>query len=405
MLARAAERLPAAAAMPGGTRWEPKWDGWRAATVVHPGGARLFSRQQKDLTARFPELAGSTAEQVPVGCVLDGEVVRWSGERLDFDALQRRLTASARTIGRLAEEEPATYVAFDLLAVAGHDLRGQGYAVRRQLLEELAKGWRPPLSLSPSTDDRSVAERWMRELAPAGVEGVVAKGALQPYLGGRRDRVKVRHRDTVDLVAGAVTGSLPSSWELILGRFDDGVLRVIGRTTPVNAVQARVLGEQLRSPASVHPWPEVIRSTSYDRFNKKRDTVLTLIEPIVVEVSADTSLVAGALRHPARFVRTRPGAGSGEHHGQRRCRRLRIASSALRLSCATPTVRSCGRSCCSTGGRPRNSTCRPGTAGSIASNSTSAAGGNSPTDGSDGCRDSGNPTNRCVYWPGAAAVY
>ncbi|CAM5536441.1 ATP-dependent DNA ligase OS=Leifsonia shinshuensis OX=150026 GN=F1C12_21880 PE=4 SV=1 [Leifsonia shinshuensis] len=150
-------------------------------------GVRLFSRQRKDLTGAFPDVAAAIAEQVPAGCVLDGEVVRWSGERLDFDALQRRLTASPRTIGRLAEEQPATYVAFDLLAAAGNDLRSQGYGVRRQLLEELAKGWWPPLSLSPSTSDREVALAWMRELAPAGVEGVVAKGAAQPYLGGRRD--------------------------------------------------------------------------------------------------------------------------------------------------------------------------------------------------------------------------
>jgi len=187
MLARAAERLPTETALPGGTRWEPKFDGYRLAAVVWPGGVRLFSRQQKDLTGAFPDIAAAVADQVPVGCVLDGEVVRWSGDRLDFDALQRRLTASRRAIGRLVEEEPATYVAFDLLAVGGYDVRSQGYGVRRQLLEELAKGWWPPLGLSPSTSNREVAEKWMRELAPAGVEGVVAKGASQPYLGGRRD--------------------------------------------------------------------------------------------------------------------------------------------------------------------------------------------------------------------------
>ncbi|CAM5536724.1 hypothetical protein [Leifsonia shinshuensis] len=119
-------------------------------------------------------------------------------------------------------------------------------------------------------------------------------------------RVKVRHRDTVDLVAGAVTGSLSSPGELILGRFDEGALRIVGRTTPVSTAQARVLGHHLQPPAGVHPWPSVVRSTSYDRFSRKRDVALTLIEPIVVEVSADTSLVGGSLRHPARFVRTRP---------------------------------------------------------------------------------------------------
>ena len=189
---------------------------------------QLWSRQGKNLTAAFPELATAADAQLPPGCVVDGEAVRWADDRLDFDALQRRLTASARSIHRLVEDEPTNYVVFDLLAVAGRDLRGHPYWVRRQLLEELAKGWQPPLSLSPVTDAKSVAEGWMRDLAPAGIEGVVAKGADQPYLGGRRDWVKVRHRDTFELIAGAVTGSLSDPGELILGRYIDGELRIVG---------------------------------------------------------------------------------------------------------------------------------------------------------------------------------
>lgn len=186
MLARVAERLPGPSAMPGGTRWEPKWDGFRVAIVVDDQ-VRLWSRQKKDLTASFPELADAAADQVPSGCVMDGEAVRWADDRLDFDALQRRLTISPRSIRRLVEEEPTSYVAFDLLAVAGRDLRQHPYWVRRQLLEELAKEWEPPLTLSPATDDGATAQKWMRELARAGVEGVVAKGADQPYAGRRRD--------------------------------------------------------------------------------------------------------------------------------------------------------------------------------------------------------------------------
>jgi ATP-dependent DNA ligase len=186
-LARSAERLPSASALPGGTFYEPKWDGFRIAAVVTAAGARLWSRQRKDLTEGFPELRDAAAAQIPPGFVLDGEAVRWSDDRLDFDALQRRLTSSARTIGHLVAEEPTTYVVFDLLAVAGHDVRAQPYQVRRHLLEELAKAWEPPLSLSPATDSPDQAAAWMRELAPAGIEGIVAKGAGQPYDGDRRD--------------------------------------------------------------------------------------------------------------------------------------------------------------------------------------------------------------------------
>lgn len=307
MLARAADRIPGPKALPGGTRWEPKWDGFRTAIVRDADDPHLWSRQQKDLTAAFRELADAAAAQLPPGCVLDGEAVRWSGDRLDFDALQRRLTASSRSLRHLVQTEPATYVAFDLLAVAGRDLREHPHWVRRRLLEELATDWKPPLSLSPSTGDRAVAEGWMHDLAVAGVEGIVAKGADQPYVGGRREWVKVRHRDTVELVAAAVTGTLTDPGELILGRFRDGQLAVVGRTTPVQARQLPALRRQLREPQVEHPWPAVIRSTNgYARARKKDETPVTRIEPIVVEVEADTSLSGDSLRHPARYVRTRP---------------------------------------------------------------------------------------------------
>ncbi|MEH0110791.1 ATP-dependent DNA ligase [Tersicoccus sp. MR15.9] len=307
MLARAAPDLPGPTALPGGTRWEPKWDGYRMVITVEADQVRLWSRQGKELTVAFPELAATAAAQIPTGCVLDGEAVRWAGESLDFDALQRRLTGSPRTSARLARTEPATFVAFDLLAVAGHDTRGQPYRARRQLLEALAGKWAPPLSLCPATDDLETAQRWMVEMPAHGIEGVVAKGAAQPYRGGRRDWIKVKHQDTLELVAGAVTGTLTAPGELILGRFVDGVLRIVGRTVPIGRAHRPGLVAQLRAPAGEHPWPDVIRSTALDRFNASRDsTPVTLIEPIVVEVLADTATVGGSLRHVARYVRTRP---------------------------------------------------------------------------------------------------
>ncbi|WP_158862156.1 non-homologous end-joining DNA ligase [Leifsonia sp. AG29] len=193
MLTKSATRLPGAGALPGGTRYEPRWDGVRmVVTAAEDGAVQLWSAQQEALTASFPELVEAADGQVPPGCSVDGVAVRWAGERLDPDSLERRLTAPAKTVRRLADEEPANYVAFDLLTVAGTDLRDRPYSVRRQLLEELAKGWTPPLSLSPSTDDPEVAKGWRRDLAPAGIDGVVAKGADQAYEAGRREWVEVR---------------------------------------------------------------------------------------------------------------------------------------------------------------------------------------------------------------------
>jgi bifunctional non-homologous end joining protein LigD len=192
VLARTVERMPAAGALPGGTVYEPKWDGFRAV-FTHDGGVlQLWSRQGKDLSRTFPEIVAAGAELVPSGYAVDGEVVCWKNDRLDFDALQRRLSASTRTIGRLVKTEPVSYVTFDLVAVAGRDLREHPYHVRRALLEELAQGWAPPFTLCPATSDRAVAMNWMRDYPVAGVEGVVAKGAGQVYRGGRRDWLTVR---------------------------------------------------------------------------------------------------------------------------------------------------------------------------------------------------------------------
>lgn len=119
-------------------------------------------------------------------------------------------------------------------------------------------------------------------------------------------RIKVKHRDTFEVVAGAVTGTLTQPGELILGRYDDGELRIIGRTGPLKASATRSLVPFLKPPAIDHPWPSVISSRTYDRFQPKHETQLTLIQPLTVEISADTAVVGGTIRHVARFIRARP---------------------------------------------------------------------------------------------------
>lgn len=125
-------------------------------------------------------------------------------------------------------------------------------------------------------------------------------------------RIKVKHRDTFEVVAGAVTGTLTQPGELILGRYEGDELRIIGRTTPVRPTAARALTPLLRPASPDHPWPDVISSRTYDRFQPTRETKLTLIEPITVEISADTSIVGGTIRHAARFVRARPEVPPGD---------------------------------------------------------------------------------------------
>ena len=177
-LARAIATMPRSDASPGTLLFEPKWDGYRCVAVRDDHGATLWSRQGKELTRYLPELIQVLEAAVPPGCVIDGEAVIWANGRLNFTALQQRLSAGPKTLPGLVRQTPANYVAFDVLAVAGHDARDLPLHQRRALLDELATGWEPPLSLSPATTDPDEAARWFRELPHTGVEGLIINSLL-----------------------------------------------------------------------------------------------------------------------------------------------------------------------------------------------------------------------------------
>lgn len=306
-LARAITRMPPADALPGSLSYEPKWDGYRCVAIHDDHGVTLWSRQGKELTRYFPELVAAIASAVPPGCVIDGEAVIWTQGRLDFSALQQRLGAGPKTLPGLVRETPANYVAFDLLAVAGHDARELALYQRRTLLEELASTWQPPLSLSPTTTDPDVAARWFEELPHTGIEGLLIKRNDQPYAGGVRNWLKLKHRETVEVVCGAVIGPITQPSEVVAGLILDGELRIVGRSTPLKTADARKLAQWLQPPRGTHPWPTMVKGTTLDGFNRDKEPVaLTLVAPVVVEVSADTAWSGRSFRHPLRLVRARP---------------------------------------------------------------------------------------------------
>jgi ATP-dependent DNA ligase len=142
-LARAVEQLPGPHGMPGGARYELKWDGYRMASIRTGDGVRLWSRQGKDLTSRFPDVQAALRAQLTIDCVLDGEIVVWTGEKLDFAQLQLRLVTSPAKARKLVADRPASFVVFDVLAVNGVDLRSQRWTTRRRRLELLAESWLP----------------------------------------------------------------------------------------------------------------------------------------------------------------------------------------------------------------------------------------------------------------------
>src|SRR5262245_9448321 len=172
MLAKLAEELPAGE----GFLFEPKWDGFRA--IVFRGGDEgvfIQSRDLRPLDRYFPELHDALVAALPDGCVLDGEVVIATPHGLDFDLLQLRLHPAASRVGKLAKETPASFVAFDLLAVDNKSLMDEPLAGRRARLATLLANVQPPIHLTPMTRDRAVATRWLKEFEGAGLDGVIAK--------------------------------------------------------------------------------------------------------------------------------------------------------------------------------------------------------------------------------------
>jgi ATP-dependent DNA ligase len=303
-LAKPVAAIPAPHALIGGCLYEPKWDGYRLVVVRSAGSTRVWSKQGRDLTDRFPDVVAAARAQVPAGTVLDGEVVIWNGSRLDFGLLQERMVSSVGRIESLVAAHPASYVAFDVLAAGGIDVRGRRLSRRRAALEELAAPWKPPMQLSPATTDLEEARRWFEDFRPAGVEGLVAKGAGSRYAPGRREWLKVKSWETTEVLAGGVIGPIGAPSQLVAARYRDGELVVVGRTSPLSPRQSAELAAVLTPARADHPWPDRIGT---GRFGGGRLSVpLTRVDPrVVVEVSADAALQAGVFRHPLRFVRVR----------------------------------------------------------------------------------------------------
>jgi ATP-dependent DNA ligase len=220
--------------------------------------------------------------------------------------LQQRLTASRRRVAELAATQPATFMAFDVLQDMGVDVRPAPLHRRRARLRRLMAATRPPLQLTPQTDDRAVAVTWMEDCARAavGIEGLVVKGKADPYQPDQRGWVKVKTRETVEALVAAVVGSLVAPRRLVLGRFgEDGVLHVAGATGELTATHRKELAGVFVAATSPHPWPDQLMLG----WCGSRDKVeVVMVEPTVsVEVLADTARDRGRWRHVTRYVRIR----------------------------------------------------------------------------------------------------
>jgi len=314
MLAKAVPTMPEPDSVPGGLSYEPKWDGFRGIVSFDGTDVAIGSRGSKTLTRYFPELVARFAEQLPGPCVLDGEIVVRTGdagaERLDWDALSQRIHPAASRIATLAEETPAAFVAFDLLAFQDHELGGLPFDDRRAALEELGRALEDPLFLSQRTLDVEEARRWLVEFEGAGLDGVVAKPRTGVYTPNKRTMLKVKHHRTADVVvvgyrvhkSGSGVGSL------LLGLYDDdGELRQVGGVSAFSDVRRRELVDELEPLVTRDAAGRAVTgSGERSRFSSARDTSFVLLEPSrVLEVRYD-QMEGDRFRHTAQFERWRP---------------------------------------------------------------------------------------------------
>src|SRR5689334_24433164 len=158
MLSSAADALPAGE----GWQFEPKWDGFRTLVFRDGDEILLQSRDEKPMNRYFPELIAPLSAALPDRCVVDGEIVIVGASGLDFEALLLRIHPAASRVKLLAAQSPASFVAWDVLALDDEDLRATPLGVRRQRLEEALAGASRPVHLSPATRDRTLAEDWFR---------------------------------------------------------------------------------------------------------------------------------------------------------------------------------------------------------------------------------------------------
>lgn len=159
------------------------------------------------------------------------------------------------------------------------------------------------IDLSPITTDLVKATTWFDTIPATGIEGLVIKGADQEYEGGERQWLKAKHRETFEIICAAVIGPIARPEIIVAGLPIDGELRIVGRTSRLKVPASKTLAARLVPGGPEHPWPAVVKSGAIDRFNSTSPTTeLTLVEPIVVEVSADTAFSGSSFR----YLRVRP---------------------------------------------------------------------------------------------------
>ena len=293
-----------------GWRFEPKWDGFRCLAFRWGDTVELRAKSGKPLTRYFPEVVAGLKALPVERFVVDGELAIAEGESLSFDALQMRLHPAESRIRKLAAETPAFLILFDCLATPEHeDLRAEPLTRRREALEAFyaACDGASVLRLSPATDDRAEAERWLDKVGAA-LDGVVAKKAGGRYEEGERAMVKVKRLRTADCVVGGFRYESKSRFvgSLLLGLYDDaGRLNHVGFTSTITNAERPELTKRLEALVEA-PGFTGDAPGGPSRWSTERSTEWSPLRPeLVVEVRYD-HVTGGRFRHGTKLMRWRP---------------------------------------------------------------------------------------------------
>jgi ATP-dependent DNA ligase len=324
MLAKLMTDLPTDA----GWLFEPKWDGFRA--IVFRDGDETFiqSRDLKPLDRYFPELPPVLKANLPERCIVDGEIVIPGEGGLEFESLLLRIHPAASRVNMLAEQTPASFVAWDLLALGDEDLRTKPQEERRAMIEKALAKAKPPVHLTPATRDVEIARDWFNRFEGAGLDGVVAKPLAAPYQPGKRAMAKIKHARTAECVVAGFrwhkNGPGTHIGSLLLGLYDDkGDLHHVGITSSFSWEKRADLVKELeplrKDATDGHPWGEWAEWGAYgsadasgtrmpgatSRWNRGKDLSW---EPLRIERVAEVAydhLQGDRFRHATTFVRWR----------------------------------------------------------------------------------------------------
>jgi ATP-dependent DNA ligase len=303
--------------------YEPKWDGFRSIIFRDGPEVEIGSRNERPMTRYFPEIVEAVLTNFPERAVIDGEIIVADTERntLDFEALQQRIHPAASRVNLLSVQTPASFVAFDLLALGDDDVTDTPLVERRARLEEVLADAAPPVHVTPVTRDLDTARQWFDQFEGAGLDGLIAKKLDLRYQPDKRVMSKIKHERTADCVVAGyrVHKSGPDALgSLLLGLYDErGVLASVGVVGAFPMATRRTLFTELQPLVTTfegHPWnwaaheqgERTPRKNETSRWNAGKDLSFTPLRPErVVEVRYDY-MEGQRFRHTAQFVRWRP---------------------------------------------------------------------------------------------------